>query len=257
MAAIFEKFKKMRLAQQNEPLSAIKTPIWPEEPGLPMPLHDECDLVSIDQSYAGMYALHKNCHQGFIKELSAIVKGKKPRLLEIACGSGWNAQSFLKGGFDYWGLDLSENAIAVAMRRYPSQRFINCDIRDTDVLSDGAFEYVFCASMLEHLEDYETALKNLIRISGKHLYVLFYEGLPTDQPDKFEHPPFDNPEWNRWFGKKLSAYQHEHDGYFMRRFARKTIESIVQKTEHIGYEIFDSANKPYISKEAILHVWKE
>ncbi|MES2907218.1 MAG: class I SAM-dependent methyltransferase [Pseudomonadota bacterium] len=255
--ALLQKFKKFRQPAANDPSTAPAKHDWPQEPGLPAPLHHENDLISIDQSYAGMYALHKTCHQGLIAELKAQISGSaKPRLLEVACGSGWNTQGLHDAGFDYWGLDLSENAIAVAMRRYPSLRFINCDVRDTTVLADGAFNYVFCASMLEHIGDFQTALKNLIRISGKHLYVLFYEGLPKDHPDKFEHRAFDNPEWNRWFGKKLAAYQHEHKGYYMRRFARNTIEAIVKETQHVGYEIFDKDNRPYITNEAILHVWK-
>lgn len=85
---------------------------------------------------------------------------------------------------------------------------------------------------------------------------MFYEGLPADGTDDFKHFPFDNEEWRRWFGVKFSDYQDRFSGYFIKRYARLTVEAIVRATGHEAH-FLNSSNRAYMSGETILHVSKE
>jgi len=85
------------------------------------------------------------------------------RCLEIACGSGWTMNAIRGAGFDYTGLDFSETALTIAMRRHPTGRFLNMAIDDLDLLGPRSFEFVYCSSMLEHLAEHNSALGRMMR----------------------------------------------------------------------------------------------
>ena len=151
---------------------------WPVNPdGAQVSPPNEADLIKLDRSYEGMYGLHRSIHLGLAKELVDLRIGEQlSTLLEVAAGTGWNATKLINGGFDYWALDLSETATAVAMRRHPEAKFINASIDEAAVIRDGAFDVVFCASMLEHLKDPERALRHLVRIGSASRICHFLRG---------------------------------------------------------------------------------
>ncbi len=51
------------------------------------------------------------------------------RILEIACGTGNLAPYFVRAGYDYTGLDLSEEMLAIARTVAPEVRFLRGDMR--------------------------------------------------------------------------------------------------------------------------------
>jgi hypothetical protein len=256
-------FNRLRaLIMPDAPTTAEKpgaTPAktWPDDlPDFAPKPDDEASLIDLDHSYAGMYRMHKLCHQGLLSEVASVLEARGARrFLEVAPGTGWLARSFVGKVPQYWALELSEVAIKLLVRRFPEARVINCLVEEADVIADGAFDVVFCASMLEHIGEHETALRQMIRMAGSDLFVLFYEGLGSDEDAKSQQFPFDNPDWRRWYGEKSKRYQDERGGFFMKRYARSEIDRIVRAT---GAEpaYLDASNRPYLRNETVLHVRK-
>jgi len=50
-------------------------------------------------------------------------------ILEVGCGSGMLARRFLENGYDYLGLDLSNEMLDIARRELKSDNFIQSDMR--------------------------------------------------------------------------------------------------------------------------------
>jgi ubiquinone/menaquinone biosynthesis C-methylase UbiE len=72
-----------------------------------------------------MNKMHMNAHKGLIHEIS---NKKIKNVLEVACGTGWNIPYFRETGLTYYGLDISDTAIAVAALKYPEELFLNIGI---------------------------------------------------------------------------------------------------------------------------------
>lgn len=51
-------------------------------------------------------------------------------ILEVGCGSGMLARRFLQHGYDYLGLDLYEEMLAIARNETMSENFVRCDMRN-------------------------------------------------------------------------------------------------------------------------------
>lgn len=51
-------------------------------------------------------------------------------ILEIGCGSGMLARRFLHHGYDYLGLDLFDEMLAIARKETHSDNFVRCDMRN-------------------------------------------------------------------------------------------------------------------------------
>ena len=136
-------------------------------------------LDALDKAYVGMYEPYRSTHRGAVEEMARLrdTEHLSNRILEIACGTGVNAENFLNLGFDYYGYDIAETAIAVVMTKYPRGKFFNLPISDLSLIRDSAFDLVYNSSRLEHLGEHEQALRDMIRVTGRHLFAMFYEGL--------------------------------------------------------------------------------
>lgn len=215
-------------------------------------------LVKLDRSYRNMYLLHRDCHLGLAGDLRSLCKDcdSRPRLLEIAAGSGWNATKFIQSGFDYCGLDISETAVALLMRRHPEAKFLNISISDAGILASDSFDIVVSFSMLEHLAEYERALSEMVRIARQHLFVTFFEGLSDEPEDKVATYHFDRRAYS-FFGRKFLDLQSSYaDKFHWNRYSKATIERISREAGAKSVEFLSSVNRPYLKKETILHVSK-
>lgn len=216
----------------------------------------DVQLAKVDQTYSRMDALHRACHIGLIDEMRQVREreGLSTRILEIASGSGYNASRLIGAGFQYCAFDLCEPALVVLIRRHPEAMFLNLDIADAGVIADGAFDMVFSASMLEHLEDYASALRHMIRIARRHLFVTFFEGL-GDGEDKITRYEYRH-ELYSYYGRKWADLQRSYGNtYFWNRYSKRTIEGIAAETG-AKVEVLTNANRGYITNEAVLHVTK-
>lgn len=215
------------------------------------PLYSGYDLRRLDYLYWNMYREHEALHRGLIAEIAP------GSLLEVACGTGWNTANF--AAFDYHGLDVSETALSLAMRKHPERKFINLGIADVSILRDQSFDVVYNSSMLEHIGYMETALLNMIRLARKHLYVMFFEGLDEESSRKFHPytPTQISGEEKDIFGRKVVLQDHierPEKGWYWNRYSRAEVDDLMRK-HGCRYEILDKSNRPFIWKQSVLHVF--
>ena len=88
-------------------------------------------------------------------------KGKT--VLDIACGVGYSGPLFIENeALSYDGVDINEELINNAKSTYKSDKIIYHlgDICTFD--NDQKFDLITCFETIEHVEDYEGAIKNLL-----------------------------------------------------------------------------------------------
>jgi ubiquinone/menaquinone biosynthesis C-methylase UbiE len=220
------------------------------------------DLRRLDWSYWLMYENHRTLHRGLIQEIATItnVRHEPTTLLEIACGTGWNIDSFVQAGFDYYGWDISETALSVAMRKHPECRFWNMGVLDGKFIQDNSFDVLYNSSMLEHIGYHEEAILEMIRIAGRHLFIVFFEGLSDDSCHAVKFHPYSEQQVNGQekdlYGRKIVLQDHRHTsekGWYWNRYCKQEIERLVASTG-CQFELLDAGNRDYIDRETILHV---
>jgi 2-polyprenyl-3-methyl-5-hydroxy-6-metoxy-1,4-benzoquinol methylase len=87
-------------------------------------------------------------------------KGKA--VLDIACGVGYSSQMFIEAGaFSYDGVDINEKLIEYAGKTYGSNS-INYFLGDICTFTPNkTYDLITCYETIEHIKNYETAIKNL------------------------------------------------------------------------------------------------
>lgn len=131
-------------------------------------------------------------------------KGKK--VLEIGCGIGTDAVSFVRNGADYVGVELSEVSVELARRRFDvlglnGQFFVaNVEELSTSAIPTGPYDLIYAFGVIHHTVDPSRALSELrkfaseetelrIMLYAKNSYkaLLIEEGF--DQPEAQDHCP--------------------------------------------------------------------
>ena len=81
-------------------------------------------------------------------------EGRRPRVLDLGCGTGELAPIFLQSGYSYTGIDIAPERIAYARKTYPQGRF---HVMDAGALRypDGYFDQILVTGVLHHLSDDE------------------------------------------------------------------------------------------------------
>lgn len=73
-------------------------------------------LINYDEEYI--------CYSDILKKYSC------KSLVELGCGTGSLASRFINNGYNYSGLDLSEDMLKIARTKNPGIEFFACDMRD-------------------------------------------------------------------------------------------------------------------------------
>jgi 2-polyprenyl-3-methyl-5-hydroxy-6-metoxy-1,4-benzoquinol methylase len=84
------------------------------------------------------------------------------RLLDIGCGEGYFLE-FAERYYETYGMDISEYCIKEAMKRTKKSRLSQGDIFKLNY-SDEYFDVVTCFDILEHVENYDSAVDECKRI---------------------------------------------------------------------------------------------
>lgn len=131
------------------------------------------------------------------------------RILDLGCGPGWFTDTLAQFG-DVTGVDLSEEAIAMARARAPHVRFLAADLYRAD-LPLGHFDVVVSQEVLGHVEDhgaYVDRAADLLRPGG-HLLLA--------TPNRFVLDRLGDGGW--------ASYPSEHiDDHLDRRGLRRLLE---------------------------------
>ena len=87
-------------------------------------------------------------------------KGKS--VLDIACGVGYSGPLFIEAGaINYYGVDINEKLIEYAKNNYSSEH-INYFVGNICTFTNNKmFDLITCYETIEHINSYETAIKNL------------------------------------------------------------------------------------------------
>jgi 2-polyprenyl-3-methyl-5-hydroxy-6-metoxy-1,4-benzoquinol methylase len=93
-------------------------------------------------------------------------------ILDVGCGEGFTLNRLREKGIgkNLEGLEHSKDAIGLGKKIYPQIKIKQGDIYNLPY-EDNAFDLVLCTEVLEHLENPETALRELIRVSKRYLVV--------------------------------------------------------------------------------------
>ena len=106
---------------------------------------------------------------------NSLSKLKCKRILEIGCGSGNLANLFIKEGYDYTGLDVSNEMIELAKELVPNGKFIRADMRHLKL--EECYEAVIVTGRtFTHLttnHDVMFALNSIHQILEKEGWLLF------------------------------------------------------------------------------------
>ena len=112
------------------------------------------DLRVTNNSHTRLY--------NFIREDSG---GRKSRVLEAGCSSGYFGEALKKAGHEVWGVEMSPHAAARAREKLDHvfvgtiEEFLACD-----AVKGVKFDYITFGDVLEHLVDPEQVLKDCRRI---------------------------------------------------------------------------------------------
>ena len=80
--------------------------------------------------YEAMYQTFINYNDEYEFYSLLLKKYHCTHVLEIGCGSGHLASPFIKNGFQYCGIDLSEYMLSIARENNPGSTFIKADMRN-------------------------------------------------------------------------------------------------------------------------------
>ena len=98
----------------------------------------------------------------------------------LDCGAGLCAEYYGFGDYDieYSAIDSSRKFVKRGQKE--GINITECDINDIE-FRDGKFDVCYCRHVLEHLEYYENALNEMIRVAKREVLVIFF--LPPTMND--------------------------------------------------------------------------
>lgn len=111
-------------------------------------------------------------NQWLINFYKEFIKGE---ILEIGVGHGCFVDYMPSTVTSYTGFDIDPNLIAWAKNRNPQACYIEGDLSSSnfqDVINNKTFDCILCINVLEHIEDHQKALQNMLRalnVKGKIL----------------------------------------------------------------------------------------
>ncbi len=106
----------------------------------------------------------------FMQKVKGCIEDFVPQsVLDVGCGDG-SALHYLSDAIpqDYLGIDMDEDALALCRVRHPFRCFQSGNIFALP-MEDGSHHIALCLEVLEHLEDPECAVRELLRVVDRGL----------------------------------------------------------------------------------------
>jgi len=93
---------------------------------------------------------------------------KDKLVLEVGCGIGTAAQSFIENGAIYTGVDLSDKSIEIAKQRFDvfnlKGNVFQANIEELDNINDTQFDLVYSFGVLHHTPSIEKSISNIYKM---------------------------------------------------------------------------------------------
>lgn len=110
-------------------------------------------------------------------EMLGNIKGK--RILDLACGEGYNSRLMAGKGAKVTGVDFAKTMIDLAIRKEKEEKlgidYYVSDASDLSVLKEGTFDIAACFMALQDIENYQKAVKEVHRVlkgNGRFVFVI-------------------------------------------------------------------------------------
>jgi cyclopropane fatty-acyl-phospholipid synthase-like methyltransferase len=114
-----------------------------------------------------------------LRELAQFHLYQGKRVLEIGCGLGADAAEFVKNGAEYVGIDISDESVKLAQKRFEvmglqGQFFVDNAINDLSKY--GKFDLVYSCGVLHHYPDIQKIFNNIhnVLVDGGDLRFFVY-----------------------------------------------------------------------------------
>lgn len=109
----------------------------------------------------------------FVRRLSQLFSksGLVRSVLEVGCGEGFlcGYMSERYPEVEFTGVDICETDIAALQSKFPRVDAHVCSAYDLSSLTEGAFDVVICAEVLEHLDNPDLALKQFLSLQPRSI----------------------------------------------------------------------------------------
>src|SRR5678815_3526987 len=117
-------------------------------------------MFRVEQSH-WWYAGRRQILASFLEDICRRVTDRRPRILDVGCGTGANLLMLSKYG-DAEGVDVSEDALAFCRER----GLANVKLGAAEALpyDDGTFDLVTALDVVEHLDDDLAGLREMRRV---------------------------------------------------------------------------------------------
>lgn len=99
--------------------------------------------------------------EGFVEDICRRVTDRRPRILDVGCGTGANLMMLSKYG-DAEGVDVSEDALAFCRQRGLDK--VKLGAGEELPYDDGTFDLVTAFDVVEHMDDDLAGLKEMRRV---------------------------------------------------------------------------------------------
>jgi SAM-dependent methyltransferase len=107
------------------------------------------------------YVGRRRIISSFTKDICARITDRRPRILDVGCGTGANLKTLAEFG-DAEGVDISEDALQFCRERGLSN--VKLGAAEALPYEDGAFDLVTALDVVEHLDDDVGGLREMRRV---------------------------------------------------------------------------------------------
>lgn len=115
--------------------------------------------------------IQKKLIDNFYKTVIEILRPINPdSILDVGCGEGFTLDKFKKEGIgkNLAGIDYSDDALKLGAKIYPELKLKKGDIYNIKE-KNNSFDLVMATEVLEHLDNPQKALRELVRVSKKYV----------------------------------------------------------------------------------------